>query len=67
MKKQELKIDGMSCGHCVKALQKELQSVQGLQVDEVQVGKAVISYDPERVHDDDILQAIDEAGFRLAL
>ena len=28
MKKQELLIDGMSCGHCVKALKNELTAIQ---------------------------------------
>ena len=46
MKHQELAIDGMSCGHC---------------------GKAIIDYDQELVSDEDILQAIDVAGFRLAM
>jgi len=67
MKQQVLAIDGMSCGHCVKSLNKELSAIKGLTVQEVAIGKAVIEYDPELVNDEDILQAIDEAGFRLAM
>ena len=67
MKKQELLIDGMSCGHCVKALKNELSAIQGLIVQDVQIGKAIIEYDPDTVSDKDILHAIDESGFRLAL
>jgi copper chaperone len=67
MKKQELLIDGMSCGHCVKALKNELNAIQGLIVQDVQIGKAIIEYDPDTVSDEDILHAIDESGFRLAL
>ncbi|MBM4150126.1 MAG: heavy-metal-associated domain-containing protein [Ignavibacteria bacterium] len=67
MIQQELAIDGMSCGHCVKSLNKELSAIKGLTVQEVAIGKAVIEYDPELVNDEDILQAIDEAGFRLAM
>ena len=67
MKQQELAIDGMSCGHCVKSLSKELSAIKGLTVQEVVIGKAVIEYDPELVNDEDILHAIDEAGFRLAM
>ncbi|MEY3312230.1 MAG: hypothetical protein RL348_1573 [Bacteroidota bacterium] len=67
MKKQELLIDGMSCGHCVKALKNELSAIQGLIVQDVQIGKAIIEYDPDTVSDEDILHAIDESGFRLAL
>ena len=67
MKKQELLSDGMSCGHCVKALKNELTAIQGLIVQDVQIGKAIIEYDPDTVSDEDILHAIDESGFRLAL
>ncbi|GDX65783.1 hypothetical protein LBMAG36_08500 [Chlorobiota bacterium] len=67
MKKQELLIDGMSCGHCIKALKNELTAIQGLIVQDVQIGKAIIEYDPDTVSDEDILHAIDESGFRLAL
>ena len=67
MKQQELAIDGMSCGHCVKSLNKELSAIKGLTVQEVVIGKAVIEYDPELVNDEDILHAIDEAGFRLSM
>jgi len=67
MKKQELLIDGMSCGHCVKALKNELSAIQGLIVQDVKIGKAIIEYDPDTVSDEDILHAIDESGFRLAL
>jgi copper chaperone CopZ len=51
----------------VKALTKELTAIKGLNVQEVSIGKAVIDYDQELVSDEDILQAIDEAGFRLAM
>jgi copper chaperone CopZ len=57
----------MSCGHCVKALKNELSAIQGLIVQDVQIGKAIIEYDPDTVSDEDILHAIDESGFRLAL
>jgi copper chaperone len=67
MKQQELAIDGMSCGHCVKALTKELSAIKGMNVQEVSIGKAVIEYDAQLVSDEDILHAIDEAGFRLAM
>lgn len=35
-----VKIDGMSCQHCVRAVQKELGRVPGLQVEEVVIGSA---------------------------
>ncbi|MFB3132331.1 MAG: cation transporter, partial [Rhodothermales bacterium] len=46
-KKQEtLQIEGMSCGHCVKAVQGALEAVEGVEVHAVEIGTAQISYDP---------------------
>jgi len=65
MKNQELKIEGMSCGHCVMSVKKELGKVPGIVVDDVQIGKAKIHYDESNVTEQAIAQAIDEAGYRL--
>ena len=65
MKTQELKIEGMSCGHCVMSVKKELGKVPGIVVDDVRIGKAKIHYDESKVTERAIAQAIDEAGYRL--
>ena len=61
-----LKIDGMSCGHCVKAVTMALQELPGVQVRDVTVGQAGIDADDHVVTPEQIAQAIDEAGFTLA-
>ena len=61
-----LKIDGMSCGHCVKAVTMALQELPGVQVRDVTVGQAVIDADDHVITPEQIAQAIDEAGFTLA-
>ena len=61
-----LKIDGMSCGHCVSAVTKALQELEGVQVDEVRIGSAAVHYDPARVSTDRIAQAIEDEGYAVA-
>lgn len=61
-----LKIDGMSCGHCVKAVTMALQDLPGVQVRDVKIGEAVIDADDQVVTRAQIAAAIDEAGFTLA-
>lgn len=58
-----LKIDGMSCGHCVASVQKALDGVAGVQVDSVRIGQADLSYDPARTTAEDVVAAIREAGY----
>jgi copper chaperone len=65
MKTQELKIEGMSCGHCVMSVKKELGKVPGIVVDDVQIGKATIHYDESKVTEQALARAIDEAGYKL--
>lgn len=65
MKKKELIIEGMSCEHCVMAVKKELNKIDGLKVDDVQIGKAIVEYDEKKVKKEDLVNAIDEAGYKL--
>ena len=58
-----LKIDGMSCGHCVMSVQKALRALDGVQVEQVQVGSAQLQFDPATRKVDDILNAIRDAGY----
>lgn len=66
MKTQELIIEGMSCGHCVMSVKKELAKVAGLKVDSVEIGKALVQYDESKVKRETIEKAIKEAGYKLA-
>jgi len=40
-----LKIEGMSCQHCVMRVKKAIDSVQGVSKAEVVIGQAVVSFD----------------------
>ena len=63
MENLTLQINGMSCGHCVSRVQKALSGLDGVEVKQVDVGSAELSYDPARVAPDRILEAVDRIGF----
>ncbi|HHO76628.1 MAG TPA: copper chaperone [Deltaproteobacteria bacterium] len=65
MKTRTLRIQGMSCSHCVMALKKELEKVRGLTLNSVEIGKADISFSGEETDEAALRKAVEEAGFRL--
>ncbi|NQV73153.1 heavy-metal-associated domain-containing protein [bacterium] len=52
--KHELTLEGMSCGHCVKAVKEALATVDGIEVEHVQIGSAIV----ESAHIDKVLSEI---------
>jgi copper chaperone len=65
MTSEELKIEGMSCEHCVMSVKKELEKLAGVRVEAVEIGKARVQYEESRVTRQEIAHAIDEAGYQL--
>lgn len=65
MKTRTLKIQGMSCSHCIAALKKELEKIRGLTVDSVEIGKAVVSNSSGEMDEKALREAVEEAGFTL--
>jgi copper ion binding protein len=64
--KTELKVEGMSCQHCVNAVQEALEGIPGVQKAKVNLKKAsaVVKHD-ETVVADALVGAIKEAGFQV--
>ncbi len=58
-----LKIDGMSCGHCVARVEKALKKLDGVHVHRVEIGAADLVYDPAKTPFAKIRKAIDDAGY----
>jgi copper chaperone len=58
-----LKIGGMSCGHCVKAVRGALTAVAGVELERVEVGSARVRFDPARTDADRIRMAVEMAGY----
>jgi copper ion binding protein len=68
MKKIILNVEGMSCGHCVRAVEDALGELNGVASVSVDLeGKtAAIDYDPDQVSFEDFKAAIEEEGFDVA-
>ena len=58
-----LKIDGMSCGHCVGQVTRALTQLDSVQVKTVKVGEAIVAYDQRETTAADIARAVDEVGY----
>ncbi|RPI01611.1 MAG: copper chaperone [Ignavibacteriae bacterium] len=64
MKSHEISIQGMSCGHCVMHVKEALNDVDGLEVEDVQVGKARVWYDGDQVAKD-LSEKVEAAGYKV--
>ncbi|HUR95940.1 MAG TPA: cation transporter [Gemmatimonadales bacterium] len=64
MRTLTLQIDGMSCGHCLNAVNRALAAVPGVTVDSVRIGRAELHYDEASVEPRDIASAVTDAGYR---
>lgn len=66
MDRMTLKIEGMSCGHCVGAVRRALDAVPGVEVEEVAIGEARIAFDPATTSTAAITEAIEDEGYQVA-
>jgi copper chaperone len=62
MTKEKIKIEGMSCGHCVMAVRKELSKLP-LKINDVSIGSAEVEYDDTKINRQEIRKAINNAGY----
>ena len=65
MTRTTLQIRGMSCGHCVKGVTKALAGLDGVQVEQVQIGSATVQYDPAKVTPDAMRDAVADEGYEV--
>jgi copper chaperone len=63
MRSATIHITGMSCGHCLHAVQRALRSLSGVQLDSLQMGRALVSYDESVIDPATIETAIADAGY----
>lgn len=64
MRQATVYIEGMSCGHCLNAVNRALSAMPGVRIDEVRIGRADLSYDEATTRASDIEAAIADAGYR---
>ena len=63
MKSVTLKIDGMSCEHCVRAVRQALEELPLVDIQLVEIGRASVRYNNDSTSVERILAAIEEAGY----
>jgi len=62
-----LKVQGMTCNHCVMRVAKALKSVPGVQDAQVDLQKAhaVVTYDEAKVAPEKLSAAVVDAGYKV--
>jgi copper chaperone len=64
MRRVTLNITGMSCGHCLNAVNQALGRLPGVQIESVRIGRADLQYDETVTDPDAISRAIADAGYQ---
>ncbi len=65
MTTQTLEIGGMTCGHCLRTVKDTLSEMAGVTLQEVRIGKAVVSFDETQVSLEAIAEAVRDAGYEV--
>jgi copper chaperone CopZ len=55
----------MTCQNCVRHVQRALASLPGVRVADVNIGSATVSFDGEQLREENLRDAIQEAGYRV--
>jgi copper chaperone len=63
MREAIIKIEGMSCEHCVMQVKKALHTLGGIGETDVSIGTATVHFDESQVKKEDIEAAIEAAGY----
>lgn len=68
MQNETLKVQGMSCGKCVKAIESSVSEVPGVNTVKVnlEAGTVDVSFDNEKASLEDIKNTIDDQGYEIA-
>ena len=63
MRKLTLHIDGMTCGHCLNAVNQALVAAPGVRLESLRIGRAELMYDENVTSPTAIEIAVGEAGY----
>jgi copper chaperone len=63
MESVHLNIEGMTCEHCVRAIDNRLRKTPGVEVERVVVGAVDLRYEPSRISLDEISEVISDEGY----
>lgn len=61
--KHDITIEGMGCEHCVMTVREALEKVDGVTVEEVEIGSARVAFEPDAVSEEQIDASIHKAGY----
>ena len=61
----DLKIEGMSCQHCVMRVRKAMDGLAGITRADVSIGTARIQYDESKIAEEGIEGAVEKAGYKV--
>ena len=64
MTQAKLDIDGMSCGHCLNAVNRALAALPGVEVQSVRIGQADVRFDETVIDAGRLEAAVATAGYR---
>ncbi len=64
-KQKDIDIEGMTCASCAQAVEKNLAGLEGTEGVNVNLAtdRASLAYDPDKVEDEDLKNAVEEAGY----
>lgn len=60
-----IKIEGMSCEHCVRRVKKAIDGLPGVLSSDVATGTAKVSFDEAKVKKEEITATIEKAGYKV--
>jgi copper ion binding protein len=65
MSQRTIKIEGMSCQHCVMRVKKAIDGLPGVSNSEVAIGSAAVTFDENRLKPEDLKAAVEKAGYKV--
>jgi copper chaperone CopZ len=63
MESLHLTIEGMTCEHCVRAVNDRLRKTEGVEVERVTIGSADVRYDPKATNAEELADIIADEGY----
>ena len=66
MRSLTLSLSGMTCSHCLNAVNKALASLPGVTVRGVQMNRAEVAYDATLIEAGDVIAAVEAAGYEVS-
>ena len=66
MEIREFQVEGMSCAHCVQAVQGEVTKVDGVDVASVNLDLGLLTVGGDGYSEDAVRDAVREAGYEVA-